>query len=188
VTLNIGQRVQVVNIRPKSLNGKLGTITSLNTVRASVKMDDDKELRIPLQCLLKDNSPQPLPKSLDAVKSNLTKQQVLDMVNKINNMPADAFDAVDNLISELDEKAGKGLNIGRVLYFRVADGYAKYVVTNIGKQNVTVVHLAVDDAWQDNYVVVNNKVLRVNAERQIRQNDASKNFFQNNAHLKGRNY
>ena len=50
-------------------------------------------------------------------------------------------------LSAIDEAAGKGLVIGRVLTFGVADGKANYVVTKVRKNDVAVEWVPLGDGY-----------------------------------------
>lgn len=56
----------------------------------------------------------------------------------------------DEIYAEMDRinSSVTGLQVGRVLQFPVADGYAWYIITNVGAHTVTVEHIPLSDAYQ----------------------------------------
>lgn len=52
-----------------------------------------------------------------------------------------------DMIASLDNDAGPGVQSGRELRFQVADGYANYIITKVGKRTVKVVHVPIMDAY-----------------------------------------
>ena len=51
-------------------------------------------------------------------------------------------------LNEAQKLLPKGLCVGRVVYFGVADGYATYLITKLGKRISKVVHLPFGDAYR----------------------------------------
>lgn len=76
------------------------------------------------------------------------------------------------MVKEMAKVAGTPLIVGTELNFSVADGYATYYVTDIGKTEVTVVHVPHGDAYRFEGVYENEKgdlcLPRPVAERQCK--------------------
>jgi hypothetical protein len=63
-------------------------------------------------------------------------------------LPATEMNAeLEAELSAIDKAAGKGLVIGRVLTFGVADGKANYVVTKVRKNDVAVEWVPLGDGY-----------------------------------------
>ena len=83
-----------------------------------------------------------------------------------------------NELQDLEKQLGPGLQIGRILQFAIADGYALYIITDIKPRTVSVKHLKLGDAWQA-YDIVSPQgtVSRRMAEENIRRKDALAELF-----------
>ena len=57
-------------------------------------------------------------------------------------------DALEKELNEAQKALPKGLCIGKLVCFGVADGYAQYLVTKIGKRISKIEHLPFGDAYQ----------------------------------------
>ena len=94
---------------------------------------------------------------------NALKQRILALANRAlahheSTIGAD-FNAWEKMNAELEaeltainEAAGKGLVVGRVLTFGVADGNASYVVTKIRKNDVVVEWVPLGDGYSSQAV------------------------------------
>lgn len=79
-------------------------------------------------------------------------------------------------IAAIDKAAGKGLAVGRVISFGVADGTANYIVTKIRKNDVIVEWVPLCDGYSSPAVWLtadkrNYMIQRDEAERQCRFSD-----------------
>lgn len=67
-------------------------------------------------------------------------------------------------LDALDAKCRPGLNIGRLVCFSVADGYAYYVVSNIGAEVVQLEYIPLGDDYES-IAVCDGKCFRKTVER-----------------------
>ncbi len=76
--------------------------------------------------------------------------------NKGNISDFEAWDAEQEKLSKeldaIDEAAGKGLVVGRVLSYGVADSFASYIITKIRKNDVVVEWVPLYDGYFSNAV------------------------------------
>lgn len=79
-------------------------------------------------------------------------------------------------LEALDKKAGKGLAVGKHLRFQVADGYAYYVVTDIGPTCCKVEHLPVHDGYSSE-CICDGFVMTALAERNIARREGMEELF-----------
>jgi hypothetical protein len=89
----------------------------------------------------------------------------------------EAIAAVDEYIQKLDREAGPGLNVGRILRFSAADGYALYLVTDIQPSVVQTKHLNYADGYSSPAVNKDGLVFRDVAEKIIAFTDALNDMF-----------
>ena len=71
------------------------------------------------------------------------------------------FNEEDEMEKELEEcqkTLPKGLHVGKLVCFGVADGYAKYLIVKVGKRVSKLVHLPFGDAY---------RYMGVDAERSV---------------------
>jgi hypothetical protein len=57
-------------------------------------------------------------------------------------------DVIFNKLCDLSDKQPEAVVPGRVIRFQVADGYAHYVITKVGKRDVVVKHVDIGDGYQ----------------------------------------
>ena len=69
-------------------------------------------------------------------------------------------------LDALDAKCRPGLNLGRLVSFSVADGYAYYVVSGIGPEIVQLEYIPVGDDYES-VAVCDGKCFRKTVERML---------------------
>ena len=77
-------------------------------------------------------------------------QTIVDLSNKPMDYQGDymtQYKDIEKRIDALNKAVGKGLRPGRVLQFSVADGYALYFVTKVGKSFTDVTHIGLGDGY-----------------------------------------
>ena len=84
--------------------------------------------------------------------------------------------ALWDAIEKLHKDAGPGLVPGRHLRFQVADGYAHYIVTKVGKRLISVEHLDYLDGYCSE-AVYDGKMMRGVAEKQLGWDEALRKIF-----------
>ena len=72
---------------------------------------------------------------------------------------------VEELKSYLLERNPKGKNVGEIVYFPVADGFAQYMVASM--RPLELVHIPLGDAWHFQYV---ERLKVKDIENQIKKN------------------
>lgn len=72
------------------------------------------------------------------------------------------------------EAKAKGTLVGRFLRYPIADGYAFYEVTKVGKTRATIKHINVGDAWD---VGLGNSISVAKAHENIARRDAIEALF-----------
>ena len=125
----------------------------------------------------------------------ITSEQVWDLYNRIwdfkekrdKERPAnwnEYFEAervLEDEVNKMDKDAGKGLQIGRVLRFQVADGYAQYLIVEIKPRTVKALHLPLGDAYANLYAVTKTgSCKRSIAEQNVNGADAWDRIFASN--------
>lgn len=109
----------------------------------------------------------------------------MDKVQKIGYSDWARYDkaakAAWDRITALDTKVGAGLQVGRLLKFSVADGYACYIVTEIGTREVKVKHIPLHDGYEFSGAWDNGRgdtliPIQV-AEKTVGWSDAAKQIF-----------
>lgn len=111
-----------------------------------------------------------------------SKQEILSEINRIvytcmslKGNWVEAFQSgltvkIDNAINKLDESVGKGLKVGRVVRFSVADGYACYFVIGIGRQFVALQHIPLADCYTSQ-AVFQGRAMRGTVENLLKWTD-----------------
>jgi len=86
--------------------------------------------------------------------TNKEVQSHIQAIVAASNKPIDyqgdymtQYKDIEKRIDALNKKVGKGLRPGRVLQFNVADGYALYFVTKVGKSFTDVAHIGLGDGY-----------------------------------------
>jgi len=80
----------------------------------------------------------------------------------------DKWDALQEAVEELDERAGPGLVVGKYITFNVADSEALYIIDEIKDQVVHCIWIANLDEREADAVDEDGWCLRSVAERKIR--------------------
>lgn len=81
---------------------------------------------------------------------------------------------IDGLMFEINDVASKspGVRIGRVLSFRVGDGYAYYMIDAVKARTVHVLHIPTGNAWTAEDIVSPRGTLALHvATNVLRRND-----------------
>lgn len=103
-----------------------------------------------------------------------------DALNKGTYGNFDAWDhrqkEIEKEVAEIDKEAGKGLVVGRILSFGVADGAACYLITKVRKHDVVVEWVPMYDGYFSDAVWLSKDkrhyiVNRGKAEQNIRWTD-----------------
>ena len=81
-------------------------------------------------------------------------------------------------MDKIDQEAGEGLAIGRVVKWPHADGYAYYFVLAIAARIVTLKHIPIGDAWHNPVIPQNGKITKKIVEDALRKSDKLKRLFQ----------
>jgi hypothetical protein len=66
-------------------------------------------------------------------------------------------EAIFNKLEELADKQPEAVVPGRTIRFSVADGYAHYVITKVGKRDVVVKHVDIGDGYRYSGAYLNSK-------------------------------
>jgi len=77
----------------------------------------------------------------------MIEQDIEKLCQEIDNASFDDHDALYEKVVVIDKNAGRGLRVGKILRFSVADGNALYFVTKVGKTSVSVRHIALWDQY-----------------------------------------
>lgn len=102
------------------------------------------------------------------------KKPVMDFRN-INGYKAD----IERYINELKEvlvNRKNGKNVGEIIRFPVADGYAEYMVASM--RPLELVHLPLYDEWQFEYA---NRLTATDVEAKIQQQKNINKLFASNS-------
>jgi hypothetical protein len=86
------------------------------------------------------------------------KVRIMNLVNRANTLQKAGMkgdfkkwfaiqDELEKELTAIDKAAGKGLAVGRVLSFGVADGMANYIITKIRKNDVVVEWVPLGDSY-----------------------------------------
>lgn len=118
---------------------------------------------------------------VDNLKDEQTREEIKKIIKELDDHPLsfggiEQEDAIFKRLEAIDEAAGEGLAVGRIIRYQVADGYALYAVTHIGAHSVDVLHVPYADAYSSP-VVRNGRLSRGHAEDAIAQEDAMRHIF-----------
>ena len=69
------------------------------------------------------------------------------LCREIDNASFDDHEKLEKRVTALASKAGKGVKVGKLLRFGVADGYALYFITKVTTNKVYIRHVALYDAY-----------------------------------------
>jgi hypothetical protein len=98
----------------------------------------------------------------------MIETEIFELCNQIDTASFNEHDALEKKVIALSKRAGRGLQVGKLIRFGVADGYALYFVTKVGPKTVEVRHVALYDAYAFQGIILRNgkgKVSRTIAER-----------------------
>lgn len=73
--------------------------------------------------------------------------QIFNLCREIEKSDFEAHEALEKKVKALAKLAGKGLCVGKLIRFQVADGYALYFVTKVLKSAVHVCHVPLFDRY-----------------------------------------
>jgi hypothetical protein len=111
----------------------------------------------------------------------ITRQEVLAFTKRVADagFSFESYDAFEKELMAIDKRAGRGLNVGKIVRFQIADGYAIYVVTKINARTVEVEHVALGDAWREPFIEsAGGKLSRKMAEQCVRREEALRDLFE----------
>jgi len=93
----------------------------------------------------------------------------------------EAQDTVYRQVMKIDKEVGDGVQVGKLVKFQVADGYAMYWVTEVKDDCVMTVHLPFFDAYTSIAVREDGMIPMYIAEQVIKCSDGLRKMFGNSS-------